>query len=119
VQGDKQILEMVLYHLLDNALDACLDSDRREVELRGTALADGRIEICVADTGPTPNEEQIARMTHLEYTTKSHGTGYGLHWVERRVKDMQGGFSLRPGTARRGTEAVVVLPAAGTAEVAK
>jgi|GEM_PF-4286454 len=111
VWADKDILWMILYHLLDNALDACKDQPERKVSLRSRKLSDSRVELCVADSGRGIAPSEIDHVTDLGYTTKGHGIGYGLFWVKQRVLDMQGEFHLISAGINMGASAIIVLDA--------
>ncbi|MHB9098474.1 MAG: sensor histidine kinase, partial [Syntrophales bacterium] len=111
VWADKDILWMILYHLLDNALDACKEQPERKAALRSRKLSDTRVELCVADSGKGIASSEIDHVMDLGYTTKGHGIGYGLFWVKQRVLDMQGEFNLTSAGINMGACAIIVLDA--------
>jgi len=109
VMADENILKMILYHLLDNALDACENSSKREITLSHKILSESRVEICITDTGKKITDNDIKKMLTLAYTTKPHGSGYGLTWVKQKVIEMGGIFLPRPKKRQPGFEAVITL----------
>jgi len=102
-------LEQVLVNLLLNACDA-LPAPDRAIELRLRASQDA-VVFEVRDEGAGMTDEQIAHVTEPFFTTKTDGTGLGLHVCDRIVRDAGGSmtFSAQPGL---GTTVVVSLPLA-------
>jgi PAS domain S-box-containing protein len=103
VLADQQRLKQVLINLLSNAVRY----NRRggEVSVRSTQLAEGRVEIAVADTGQGMSPEQMLRLFEpfdrlgAEHTDVD-GTGLGLALC-RRLMDAMGGVisaESEPGT---------------------
>lgn len=74
---DKVQIQQVLFNLVRNAIEAMVESPRREITIR-TAPADEFIEISVADTGPGLAEEVRANLFQPFTTTKPNGMGIGL-----------------------------------------
>ena len=68
-----------------------------------TRVADGRVELEVADDGPGLSDEARAKLFTPYFTTKPSGTGLGLAIVHRIVSDHGGeirvGASSAPGAA--------------------
>lgn len=116
VYGDKDILEMILYHLLDNALDACENAPNRQVSFSSKALSDSRIELRISDTGKAVSDDEAKKMVKLGYTTKPDGTGSGLYWVKRRTVDMRGDFVIKKRSSGPGMAACLILKVQGDGE---
>lgn len=70
--------------------------------------------IAVRDNGPGLDPQQRARIFEPFYTTKSRGTGLGMA-IARRIMEAHGG-TIAVGDADHGTEILLTLPFAGSAE---
>ena len=88
---DQFRLEQVLRNILENALAACSDPVRIEVQCTETELA-GRpaLAIAVRDNGPGLNAEQEQRIFDPFFTTKTKGTGLGMA-IAKRIVEAHGG----------------------------
>ncbi len=76
--GDAVQIQQVVLNLIRNGLDAMLEKatgDAIEVE---TAVADGKVEIRVTDSGPGLGAAAVARLFEPFFTTKPQGIGLGL-----------------------------------------
>lgn len=111
IRADALILEHIVLNLLDNAVHA--------VQAMGGARP-GRIEIAlsaatrgvrlrVTDNGVGMSEAGLARAFEPFFTTRTQGSGLGLHFVSRAVAQAGGQVRCRsePGA---GTDLVVSLP---------
>jgi two-component system sensor kinase FixL len=113
VLADKVQIQQVLLNLMRNAIEAMLDTDRRELVL-STVPADGEmVQIDVADTGTGLAEEVAKQLFQPFVTTKRQGMGVGLS-ISRTIVESHGGqiwaepnpgggtvfrFTLRDGSA--------------------
>jgi PAS domain S-box-containing protein len=93
VRADQQRLKQVLINLLSNAVKY----NRRggEVSVRCAQVADGRVEIAVADTGHGMSAEQMLRLFEPferlgAERTEIEGTGLGLSLCKGLVEAMGG-----------------------------
>lgn len=68
--------------------------DRPRVLRVASALADGRLEITVADSGPGIAPEQLTRVFEPLYSTKPFGVGLGLPIVKRIAEQHGGGIEI-------------------------
>jgi signal transduction histidine kinase len=91
ILGDRVQLEQVLLNLALNAMDSMQDMDasRRLLSI-STGLAQGGVELAVADRGCGIGHEAMTRIFEAFYTTKQHGMGLGLSIVHSIV-DAHGG----------------------------
>jgi signal transduction histidine kinase len=87
LKADQQKLEQVFFNLLDNALDALPDSDKKVFVETSHDIAARQIVVTVRDQGPGMPENLISRITDPFFTTKRDkgGTGLGLSIVQRIV----------------------------------
>lgn len=107
-----------IHAILDNAVDAVLESDdQRNITVsldRITTETDKPFaQIIVKDTGAGIPESEIPHLFELWYTTKSDGTGYGLWRARSIVRQLGGELGLESGPGK-GTQAVVTVPLART-----
>lgn len=103
----------VLGNLVDNAMDAAVDSEDRWVQVSLRPNADAGIVLEVSDSGPGIPPELRERVFDQGYSTKpadAHGRGVGLALVRSVVTGAGGSVTVsgEPTTFR------VVLPAAET-----
>ena len=77
---DKTILESILFNLILNAAQACeLNKINCEVTL-SSEFEKSEYRILIKDNGPGLSPEKITRIFEKNYTTRSDGTGFGLHF---------------------------------------
>lgn len=106
VMGDRDRLTQAFINVLTNAFEATPPGGTIRVV---TERADDRIALRVANTGSyIPPEEQDKIFT-LFYSTKKHGTGFGLPIARRAILDHRGDIRVRsaPDT---GTEFLIQIP---------
>jgi signal transduction histidine kinase len=115
VSGDPRRLQQVLLNLLLNARDAMPGGGRVTVTV-AVAAAPGASSatVTVADEGTGLGALDPGRLFEPFRTTKEKGSGLGLAISRRIVEDMGGTLDLRGRRDRRGAEAVLSLPLAGT-----
>jgi two-component system, NtrC family, sensor histidine kinase HydH len=121
VRIDPEQLRQVVMNLVTNAVQAMGGSGRINVATgyRKTAratwpvtLANGCVEIRVADTGPGISTKVLKNLFIPFFTTKPTGTGLGLAISQRIVQNAGGTIDVQT-TAGVGTTFTVVLPATG------
>lgn len=112
VLGDRDLLGLGLYNLLDNALKFTVQKEAVEVRVRDNGRA---VVVEVADSGPgIPYEEQDRVFEELyrgENARGVEGSGLGLSFVKRIVELHGGELSLRSQQdSEHGTIFTVRLP---------
>jgi signal transduction histidine kinase len=121
VRIDAEQLRQVVMNLVTNAVQAMGGSGRVSIATayRRTAratwpvtLANGAVEIRVADTGPGISTKVLKNLFIPFFTTKAKGTGLGLAISQRIVQNAGGTIDVQT-TAGVGTTFIVVLPATG------
>jgi two-component system sensor kinase FixL len=90
VLADKVQIQQVLLNLVRNAIDAMVDSTRRELTIAASPTRDNMITISVADTGPGIAPEVSAQLFQPFVTTKRQGMGVGLS-ISRTIIEAHGG----------------------------
>jgi len=100
VHGDATQLQQVVLNLLNNAIDALIESGcvKPELRIRGKVLGD-HLNLEVQDNGPGIAPERAEDVFSLFKTSKSQGMGVGL-WLSRSIVEMHGGrltFQSEPG----------------------
>ncbi len=112
ILGDRDLLELAFYNLMENALKYSSEEDTVEVR----AVEDGRrIQVEVADNGPGIAEDDLPRVfDELFRGTNARsleGSGLGLALVRRVVERHGGEISVRSRQGEtRGTVFRVILP---------
>ncbi len=115
LHGDEMRLKQILVNLLSNAVK--FTPAKGSVTLSAALLADGALEIAVADTGIGMSEDEVAlalqpfRQVESALARRHEGTGLGLPLVKAFV-EMHGGTLLLHSVPGEGTTARIVLPAA-------
>ena len=118
VTGDRVQLQQVLINLVINGCDALegLRARERHLTVR-TALADGHVEVAVADSGKGITPEELERVFEPFVTTKMHGMGLGLA-VCRTIVHSHSGRIWAARNAGAGTTVRFTLPAQETKRAA-
>ncbi|CAH2463679.1 sensory histidine kinase DcuS [Bacillus cereus VD118] len=80
----------IVGNLINNALDAVTNCEKKQVEV-GIQYGDTLI-ITVQDTGKGIKEDEIDALFIKGYSTKGDNRGYGLHLVKESIQRMNGGI---------------------------
>lgn len=103
---DTNQIKQVLINLLINALDA---TDRGGFVHIITGSSDGRIMVCVVDSGKGIKEEDRKNIFNPFFTTKASGTGLGLAIADRIAKEHGGEITVES-CEERGSKFCLFLP---------
>ncbi len=112
VLADRVQLQQVVANLVANAIEAMDTVADRDRMLRVKSVIgepDG-VLIMVEDSGPGIDPENVDRIFHPFFTTKSQGTGMGLPICRSIIEAHNGHLSVRP-AADRGSVFQISLPA--------
>ena len=90
ILADKVQIQQVLLNLLRNAMDAMIESDRRELLIATRPSAGNMVEVSVADTGPGISPDVASQLFQPFITTKPQGMGVGLS-ISRTIIEAHGG----------------------------
>jgi signal transduction histidine kinase len=91
LHGDAMQLQQVILNLLNNAMDAMIESGcvKPQLQIRGKACG-GHLDLEVEDNGHGIAPEHAEDVFSLFKTSKSQGMGVGL-WLSRSIVEMHGG----------------------------
>lgn len=106
---DRTLLQQILLNLLLNAREAM--GGRGNVLLEASRTSEGRICLRVSDDGPGIPMERREFVFEPYYTSKSTGSGLGLH-VARSLSTRLGAEIELDATSSRGATFWVILPCA-------
>jgi len=108
---DAQMIEQVMVNLITNACQAMEGNTSAKLLEIASAVQDGRIVLCVSDSGPGVPPSLREKVFDPFFTTRKDGSGIGLSFSHRIVADHGG--ALRVGTSRwGGAEFRIELPVA-------
>jgi two-component system sensor kinase FixL len=114
VLADRVQIQQVLVNLFRNALEAMAQSQRRELVVTNTSIADDMIEVEVSDTGSGFRDGVIPNLFQTFFTTKETGMGVGLS-ISRSIIEAHGGRMWAESNASGGATFRFTLPAADEA----
>ena len=117
VAADMIQVERILINLILNARDAMPDGGTLTIEttfIPPVPRAPGgpkaaRVRLTVSDTGRGMSPDIKGRMFEPLFTTKTRGTGLGLHSVAYTVRELEGTIAVES-VVDRGTTVFVTLP---------
>jgi signal transduction histidine kinase len=112
VEGDATLLRQAFLNLAQNAIHAMPNGGR--LSLTCKAQSDGRVNICVEDTGKGIPPQDLERIFELYFTTKPNGSGIGLSFVLRTIELLHNGTIKVESTLGKGTTFIVTLPLGST-----
>jgi two-component system sensor histidine kinase HupT/HoxJ len=94
--GHSGQIHQVVVNLIQNAVDAMIDSKVKRLSLNASHIGD-KIEFHVTDTGPGVSEENLSRLFDPFFTTKpvGQGTGLGLSISYGIVSEHEGKLEIR------------------------
>ena len=90
IMVDPEAFKRALTNLVDNAADAMSSALLRELHVSTAPLANGWVELVVADTGSGLTDEMRERLFLPYFSTKQRGTGLGLAIAAKIVQEHQG-----------------------------
>ena len=90
VLADPEAMKRALGNLIDNAAEAMQQSLLREIHIETSLLANGLVELVVADTGSGLTDEMRERLFLPYFSTKQRGTGLGLAIAAKIIQEHQG-----------------------------
>jgi len=115
---DRTQAQQVVLNLVLNARDAMPDGGHIAVQTRNASRSSkpsSAVELVIADNGRGMDAKTCAHLFQPFFTTKSHGTGLGLHTVHNIVSSRGGSIKVQSAPGK-GTRMVVRLPAIDSAD---
>jgi two-component system nitrogen regulation sensor histidine kinase NtrY len=110
IRADGDQLDQLLINLVDNAVDAALDTGGAVTV--GWRTANGHLEVLVDDEGPGVSD--TSNLFVPFYTTKEKGSGIGLALCLQIAEAHQGTITLENREDHTGCRACLRIPIAGT-----
>lgn len=110
VRGDVTQLQQVVLNLLNNALDALIESKKQVKKLSvSLMLAEGQINLSISDTADGISDDIKDSVFQLFKSNKASGMGVGL-WLSQTVVNSHGGLITFETSEGVGTRFTVHLP---------
>lgn len=111
-EADTTQIQQLLYNLFNNAADATIDCERRDIVVQVSRYdADQAFEFVIRDTGSGFPEEVIQKAFNSQFTTKPTGHGFGLVVCGRIIRN-HGGEVVVASTPGQGSTIAIRLPMA-------
>lgn len=111
---DDGLIRQAITNLLQNAVDAMVESQVADPKLRLDLTVDDRqLHIVVSDNGPGLPLDQVANLTKPYVTHRDKGTGLGLAIVQKIVEDHSGELVLEntaDGDSLNGARVSLIFP---------
>jgi two-component system sensor kinase FixL len=90
ILADKVQIQQVLLNLFRNAIESVAQGERRELFVVSRPVANGMVEVSVADTGSGISPDIAEQLFQPFVTTKPQGMGVGLS-ISRTIIEAHGG----------------------------
>ncbi|MBI5057291.1 MAG: hypothetical protein HZB61_11825 [Nitrospirae bacterium] len=109
VLGDREELENVFFHILENSLEA-VDRKNPVVQVFSivTDALPNRVRIEIFNTGIPPGPEEMEKIFSPFYSTKPLGTGFGLAIAKLALRKNYGSMTIEP-VPEEGTKVIMTL----------
>jgi PAS domain S-box-containing protein len=107
ISSDPNLLQQILFNLLINARQAM--KEKGSVFLTVSTPHSDQIQLCIRDTGPGISKNLGDRIFEPYVTTKSAGSGLGLHVVHSLVERLNGQIKLET-NSYEGAVFLITLP---------
>ncbi len=94
--GDTLHIQQLLYNLFNNAADAMVNSETKEILVKTDLCnSNNSFLISITDTGEGINEENIEKAFSQKFTTKKTGHGFGLLVCKRIIESHKGTLQIK------------------------
>ena len=110
--GDPGKITQVLINLVVNAKEALLSQPQSEKRIFMTShsLENGLLEIQISDNGPGIPSNNLENIFKPGFSTKSGGTGHGLHYCANSLAEMGWSISVESSVEGRGAKFTISSP---------
>ena len=112
-EADNVHIQQLLYNVFNNAADATIGRDRREIEVTVSRSDDGTFSVRIADTGSGIEPDLLTKAFNEKFTTKKTGHGFGLLVCRRVIESHEGQLHI-DSTVGEGTTITITFPMAGS-----
>jgi len=121
VMASRVILSQVIGNLFGNAAESIAATGRGSGSISVSVTRQGdMVDICIRDDGEGFNPATGAALFQRGFSTRAHKSGgLGLHWCANVMTAMGGALRLESEGVGRGATAILTLPAAAEASLAK
>lgn len=97
ITADKKLLNQVMINIINNAIDAVLEVDRkRMIEIRFTKSLQNKVIIKIVNNGPPIQKGLQEKIFVPFFTTKKNGSGIGLSISQEIMKLHAGSIHIVP-----------------------
>lgn len=110
IKCDPTILNMILLNIVQNSIDAMLDSENKCLNVSLSDNLKGKILITITDTGSGLKNEDIRKIFNIGFSTKSGHIGIGLPTVKFLVESIGGNIGVKSKEGK-GTSFNIEIPA--------
>lgn len=90
MESDRGLLELIFTNLIKNAVQSVPDGRAPEIAIEVISDLQAQFEFRVSDNGKGISKGEYARIFTPYFTTKTHGSGVGLHLVSQLVSRLNG-----------------------------
>ena len=111
VNTDRSLLLQIVINIIGNARQAFGECENRRVAINAKRV-DDNIQISFVDSGCGMSRATLDRIFEAHFTTKSSGSGLGLHFCAIAMKKMNGSISASSDGPGLGSSFVLTLPSA-------
>ena len=91
---DQGLIEQVLYNFLNNAADAAVDSDRKQIDISTSRKDASTVRIVIRDYGAGIEKSKADMLFKEKFTTKKTGHGIGLVVCKNIIDKHQGSIAV-------------------------
>jgi signal transduction histidine kinase len=114
IAADRHKIMQILLNLFRNATDAIVHNGggtARQILVSIRRRQGNRVRIEVKDSGVGLEQQELARIFALGFTTKAHGHGFGLHSGALAAKQMSGSLWAESDGPGMGSTFILEIPA--------